>query len=231
MGTVTGTTRKKAGKKPAASRRSGRPPKAETARIRDRILDVAAVFFFTEGYGATSIEAIARRGRIAKRTIYSRFSDKAALFRAVVHRVVERLRPAHVEPLFEGKTTRDILHGLARVVLHASLSSEALALHRIVLAEATRFPELALIVSEQGSRQEAIRRIAGLLERDSRERDRKPKDSLFAAEQFLHMVTASPQRRALGLGQPMNTGELESWANSTVDLFLDGYRGQKTLKA
>ena len=99
---VTGIE-KKVRQKHTVPRSTGRPPKIETARIRDKILDVAAVFFFTEGYGATSIEAIARRARISKRTIYHRFEDKPALFRAVVHRVIERLRPPGAEHLFEGQ--------------------------------------------------------------------------------------------------------------------------------
>lgn len=206
-------------------RRTGRPPKDETQRIGDKILDVAAVFFFTEGYGATSIEAIARRARIAKRTIYHQFKDKPALFRAVVHRVIKRLHPPDVAHLFEGKSIEDILCGLAHAILNASLSSEALALHRIVLAEATRFPELALIMNEQGARREAVQRIANLLERKSGTTRGKPKNTLFAAEQFLHMVTASPQRRALGLGQPMSAKELDAWTKDTVTLFLKGYQG------
>ena len=145
---VTGTEKKSRTKR-IAPRSTGRPPKEETQRIRDKILDVAAVFFFTEGYGATSIEAIARHARISKRTIYHRFEDKPALFRAVVHRVIERLRPPGAEHLLEGQSIEKILPGIARAILNASLSPEALALHRIVLAEATRFPELALIMNDR----------------------------------------------------------------------------------
>lgn len=219
---VTGTTDKTKRTKRIVARSTGRPTKDETQRIRDKILDVAAVFFFTEGYGATSIEAIARRARIAKRTIYHRFKDKPDLFRAVVHRTLERLRPPDAGNLFEGAGIRDILVKLARAILRASLSPEALALHRVILAEATRFPELALIMNEQGMRREAITRIASLLEHAD---GNKPANALFSAEQFLHMVTSAPQRRALGLGQPMNAEELEAWAANTVTLFVDGYCG------
>ena len=98
-------------------------------------------------------------------------------------------------------------------------------MHRVILAEATRFPELALIMNEQGTRQQAIQRIAKLLEHEANLNRNKPKNTLFAAEQFLHMVVSSPQRRALGLGQPMSAAELDTWAKDTVDLFLKGYQG------
>src|SRR5580698_7303344 len=99
--------------KPQA-RRGGRPSRAQAARLRDKILDAAADVFFTEGYGAASIEAIAKRAHIAKRTLYSRFRDKADLFGAVVHHVVEHLRPANTEKLFQG-TGPEVLHHLAEV--------------------------------------------------------------------------------------------------------------------
>src|SRR5271170_4934576 len=123
----------------APRRRGGRPSQAQAARLRGKILDAAADVFFTEGYGAASIEAIAKRARIAKRTLYSRFRDKADLFGGVVHHVVENLRPSNTEQLFRGSGP-EILHHLAEVILHASLNPQALALNRLILAEATRFP-------------------------------------------------------------------------------------------
>ena len=47
----------------------------------------------------------------------------------------------------------------------------------------------------------------------------------FAAEQFLHMLVAGPQRRALGLGTPMTAAALDAWARDAVNLFLNGCRG------
>jgi AcrR family transcriptional regulator len=58
--------------------------------------------FLSLGYGATSIEAVARRARGSKRTFYHRFHDKPELFVAVVHRIIDRLRPPADFPLLEG---------------------------------------------------------------------------------------------------------------------------------
>ncbi|HET6307753.1 MAG TPA: helix-turn-helix domain-containing protein, partial [Rhodopila sp.] len=66
------------------NRRGGRPSREQAALLGDRILDVATELFLAEGYGATSIEAVAQRARISKRTFYHRFPDKAALFDAVL---------------------------------------------------------------------------------------------------------------------------------------------------
>jgi AcrR family transcriptional regulator len=202
-------------------RRSGRPPREQVVLLEDKILDTAAALFFSEGYGAASIDEIARRAQIAKRTLYARYENKAALFSAVVHRIIQRMRPQPqaTEDLFHGSSITDSLHHIAKVMLHAALSPEAVAMYRMVLAEATRFPELALIMNEHGARQEAIRRIAELLHRDAKI---SPPQADFAAEQFIVMVVTAPQRRALGLGTPMSKPELKEWIDNTVDLFVRG---------
>lgn len=214
----------RAAKKRGAPRRGGRPSLAEAERLGETILDVASELFLSEGYGVTSIEAIARRARISKRTFYSRFQDKAELFGAVVHRVVERLRPSGDAGLFEGGTIEEILIRLAQIILRAALTPQALALHRVVVAEATRFPELAAVVTEQGGSREAVRRISALLEGEAQAGHLALENATFAAAQFLQLVVALPQRRALGLGTPMTPAELDSWPRDTVALFLNGCR-------
>ena len=207
------------------ARHGGRPSQAAALNLRDRILEVATELFLTEGYGSTSIEAVAGRARISKRTFYHRFPDKAALFAAVVHRIIEQIRPPPGVPLLEGATLQEILRRLAGFILHAALSPQAIALHRLVTAESVRFPNLVRAVNDEGWSQEATALIGDLLARELRD----PRLTLalrsFAATQFLHMVVALPQRRIMGLGVPMTPSELDAWADDAVNLFLNGCRG------
>jgi len=221
---------KRAGKsRPAVTRRGGRPSRLQAEQIGEQILEVANALFFSQGYGATSIEAVAKRARMSKRTFYHRFRDKAELFGAVIHRLVERLRPPSATPqeFFSGGSIEAILERLARLILRAALSPPALALHRVIVAEATRFPELAAAVNQESARREAIRGIAGLLERETTAGRLGVANAEFAAEQFLQMVVAGPQRRALGLGTPMTESALDAWARDAVHLFLNGCRGAR----
>ena len=87
-----------------------------------------------------------------------------------------------------------------------------------------RFPELALVVSQSGART-GVDRIASLLEAYARTGAIRIGDARFAAEQFINMVLAVPQKRAVGLGETFAPAELERWARDTVALFLDGCRG------
>ena len=214
--------RRKAAK---AGGRGGRPSSADALRLRHRILEVATELFLAEGYGSTTIEAVAARAGVSKRTLYHRFDDKAALFAAVVHEIIQQIRPPADMPLIEGATLRDILCRLANMILRAALAPRAIALHRLVMAESGRFPELVRAVHADGSAREASTLIGGLLAQEFRDSRLSAANRAFAAEQFLFMVVTLPQRRAMGYGIPMTAAELEAWAGKSVDLFLDGCRG------
>jgi TetR/AcrR family transcriptional repressor of mexJK operon len=214
-----------AGKADVVSRRGGRPSKADAEQLAHRIVDAATELFFTLGYGATTIEAVAQRARVSKRTFYRRFENKSALFSAAVHRTIERLRPPANMPLLHGANLPETLRGLADLVLRAALSPPAIALHRLIVAESGRFPNLAAVATNQGASEEAIRLIADVLEREARAGNLTLDNATFAAQQFLHMVIAVPQRRAMGLGTPMTSTEVDAWARDVVNLFLNGCRG------
>jgi AcrR family transcriptional regulator len=205
--------------------RGGRPSRAAALQLRERILEAATALFLSEGYGSTSIDAVARRAGISKRTFYHRFEDKAALFAAVVHRIVEQIRPPPGVPLLEGATLHEVLRRLAGLILRAALSPQAIALHRLVTAESVRFPNLVRAVDQEGWVQAATKLIGDLLERELHDPKLSAELRTFAAEQFLHMLVALPQRRTMGLGVPMSAQELERWADRAVSLFLNGCRG------
>ncbi len=203
-------------------RKGGRPSLEAAGRIEARIVAMAREQFFAHGYGATSIETIARKAHISKRTFYARFQNKAAIFSAVVNELIGKVVPGNIDGLFEGASCETILQGLARAILAASLAPDTLALQRVIIAEATRFPELALVMNEQGARQDAISRIATLLARETRSGRLAVENPAIAAEMFLQLVIGVPQRRAMGLGTPMTQSELDDWAMRAVQLFLNG---------
>jgi AcrR family transcriptional regulator len=205
--------------------RGGRPSRADALRLRERILATATDLFLAEGYGSTSIEAVAKRAGVSKRTLYDRFDDKPALFTAVVHRIIEHIRPAPDVPLIEGETLADILRRLALLILSAALSPQAIALHRLVNAEAARFPELVRAVASDGATLEATQLIGNLLELKLADAKLGATRREFAASQFIFMVVTLPQRRAMGFGTPMTPAELDAWAVNVVDLYLNGCRG------
>jgi TetR/AcrR family transcriptional regulator, mexJK operon transcriptional repressor len=200
----------------------GRPTAEAAAQLETTILDAATAAFLADGYAATTIEAIARASQVAKRTIYARWSGKPALFRAVLGRLMAKwLSAAGDWPNTEDLETA--LNEAAANVLAVALTSEAVALNRLLIAESGRFPELPLMMQQTGA-SEGTARIAALLDRAVAHGILPKQDTLFAAEQFLHLVVAGPQRRALGLGRPLDEQQTQAWRKATVALFLSGIR-------
>jgi TetR/AcrR family transcriptional repressor of mexJK operon len=206
----------------AMPRKGGRPSREAAAMLGDKILDVATDLFLRDGYGAVSIEMVARKAGVSKRTLYQRFANKAVLFTQVVHRIIERLRPIDDTSLFEGNDLTKVLKRVAATILDAALTPNAIALYRIMVAEGGRFPDLALAVAKESAGPEAISRIGALLKREAAAGRITIKNSNFVAAQFLYMIIAIPHRRALGMGKPFSPAERAEWVNDTVHLFLNG---------
>jgi len=201
--------------------RGGRPSRMAAAQLRERILDVATELFLGQGFGATSIEAVAQRAGISKRTFYHRFRGKEELFEAVVRRLIERWLPPFDAALLEAPSLAEALQRVAEHMVRVALTPEALALHRMVVAEARRFPGLARILHELGAAS-GIERISRHFEQRTAAGELPAMDARFAAEQFMLMAVTGPQRRALGLGTPLSAPEIARWTAKTVRLFLDG---------
>jgi TetR/AcrR family transcriptional regulator, mexJK operon transcriptional repressor len=206
--------------------RGGRPSRQQSALLADRILDVAEKLFLGHGFGATSIEAVAKQAGISKRTFYHRFPGKERLFEAVVRRLIERWLPPFDTGLLSPPDLADALRSAAEYMLRIALTPEALALHRLVIHEAQRFPGLARIMYELGAAS-GIERIANHIEPRIASGELRPMEPRFAAEQFILSVVTGPQRRALGLGMPMSASEITEHAGKAVTLFLDGARAHQ----
>ncbi len=208
---------------PRRTGRGGRPRRDEAEAREARLLEVATAMFIERGFDATTIDAVAEAAGVAKRTLYARYSDKAALFAAVLHQLIERwLVPFSTFEADASMPLEAALTGLARHVLEASLRPEAIAVQRILSAQASRFPELARMGFEEGGLK-AVHTTAALLRRHVARGAIDVESPELAAEQFLSLVTGSSFRRAL-LGLPPDQDEIERRIKSGVSLFLDGAR-------
>jgi TetR/AcrR family transcriptional regulator, mexJK operon transcriptional repressor len=220
-------TRETSARTAFGSQRAGRPSLEDARELRNHILDVATELLLEDGYGSTSIEAIARKARVSKRTLYSRFADKPALMSAVVVRLIDRLRPPSTVRLIDGDGLEDKLVHVGSLILNAALTPRMLALQRLIIAESGRFPELAGSVAKAGGRQEALNLIADLLIRDGPRPETSREHALFCAQQMLQMIVSVPQLQALGLNTSTARIDPHQWAKNTIRLFLAGYLGRR----
>ncbi len=209
---------------PGQPRTGGRPTRAESARRLDHLLDVASGLFLEHGYGATTIEAVARAAGIAKKTIYRRFGDKPALFGAVLRRLSDRWLKGLGEVAVEDDALAPTLRAFARQVLDGAVSQEGRMLSAMIQAEARSFPQLAQGYYENGPGriQAALARFLAAQQEAGRLAIEEPD---VAAEQFLHLAIGGVHRRAmLGIGPAPDRAALDRRADFAVRIFLDGCR-------
>lgn len=205
-----------------ASRR-GRPRVGDIEELNEHILRVASEVFLRYGYDGTTIDAIASTARISKRTLYARYSDKAALFRAVLDELIERW----LIPIDRFRNSEDdlatTLAKLGDYLATFSLQEHSISINRIVISEAEQWPELGLLIIDT-AKKPAISMIEAILIRHQEEL--LDIDLGMAAEQFLSLMVDSLLRR-VHLGDKPTSQEIKRWVSASVNLFLRGLRRKK----
>ena len=79
------------------SRSQGRPPKEDSADIRQQIMESAVDLFANQGYAATSVREIADRVGVNPAMIHYYFGNKEALLHAALEHLLEPLAEAMAE--------------------------------------------------------------------------------------------------------------------------------------
>ena len=118
-------------------------PKAKLmARKRNAILAAAREVFLSQGYEGASMEAIAAAADVSIMTLYRHAESKEDLFSAVISLVCDPEHEAQWEAVMK-LPLRDILVVFGMAFQEKLASAETAALLRAVMAETSRFPELA----------------------------------------------------------------------------------------
>jgi AcrR family transcriptional regulator len=202
------------------TRRAGRPDRDAALLLSDRILDAARELFLSQGFAATSLQQIATVAGATKRTLYVKVGDKAELFGAVVHRLLdhERSTPRSDE---SDASTRTRLLAFGSDVLNAALSTDVLRLNRLLVAEAPRFPALADLMEKQmmGG---TTKRLADLLRDEIKRKRLALNDPQLSAQLLVATLIGMPQRAVLYGQAPWSRKRINEWVVGAVDMFLHG---------
>src|SRR5947209_11896109 len=128
------------------------------------ILRGARRAFLGAGFGAVSMDAIAREAAVSKATVYAHFNSKEALFGAVVADVAEQHFGGFTALELDPRDIEASLNTIARRFLDLVLSPEAIAVNRIIIGEVTRFPALSEVFWQAGPERNRAQ-IEGFLRR------------------------------------------------------------------
>lgn len=199
------------------------PPSSRRDRKRAQIVAAAKEIFFKEGYAGASMDQITARAGISKATLYAHFSSKEALLLEVVDDVLEPIRTA----MGDLPRDDDLDRWLVQVGCMASrllMSPDIIALQRLAIAEATRFPEIARAFDKSDA-EAAFNVVMPVIEAAITEGKLKTGKPEIALSHFFEMCFGKRLRDVLlGLAKVPNNDEIEGSVRRAVDAFMDGWR-------
>jgi AcrR family transcriptional regulator len=201
------------------------PTKREARRQdrRDTILNVAQCYFLEHGYAGTSMSGIAAELGGSKGTLWNYFPSKPALFSAVLDRVAKAYRARLSQLLDPGNALEPTLRVACLSLLTKVTSPEAIALHRLIVAEGRRFPELAQIFFDLAPMNTRLL-LADFLRGAMQRGQLRQADPVDAARALMSLTMSNSHHQMLmGQIEQPDPSQLEADVHFAVDLFLRAY--------
>lgn len=204
-------------------------------RSRAAVIEAARELFLRKGYAGTTMEEIAARAGLTKRTLYNNYADKDALFTEIVTDVM-----AYAEAFARG-LHQEFTVGVTAANLHANLDDlalrlalgimrpEVIALRRLLIGEARAFPALGATYFDRAPGQ-VLDALASGLEHLGEIGLLHVTDPGLAAAQFAYLVVGEPLDRAMLVGTVPPRAHVLARAREGVQTFLARYgatRGRK----
>jgi AcrR family transcriptional regulator len=202
-----------------AQPREQRTAKA-TAQM-DVLTNMAVDMFLDQGYEAVSLDTLIARGGGSRRNIDRHFGGKAGLFMAVIASTCEAqaapLKSLNI-PLSGNPAEALLLFG--RAVLDRVLLPPTLALHRLMIAESSRFPDLARTIWYSGHEQVTNILAAWITHQQMTGALRKGQPPILLARQFIDLAVADAQLRAqMGISAAVDRDDT---LKAAIETFLHG---------
>jgi AcrR family transcriptional regulator len=199
---------------PAKAARGPGRPTLSNEELLDRALDI----FLEKGFERTSIDAITAAAGMAKRTVYLRYGDKTALFKAALERAIEEwIVPVETLRAAETGDLEETLLRIGQILVANIMSPGGIRLMRITNAESGRMPEIGAYTYRHGT-EPTIAYLADLL---ARRLGLEPQGAHEAAVAYLYLVVSGPPTMT-AWGMSLDEATIEEHTRYGVELFLHG---------
>lgn len=190
---------------------------------RDAILEVAERSFREHGYAGTTMSGIAAEMGGSKGTLWNYFGSKELLFAAVLDRATSAFREQLTLTLNPKGPVETALGQFCAKFLAKITQPDSITLHRLVVGEAGRFPEMGRIFFERAPRktQELLACYIGMVMDQGKLR---ADDPLEAAQFLMGLCMArSHQMLLAGVRGTPSMSEVEHEVAGAVGIFLRAY--------
>lgn len=193
-----------------------------TDRKRAAIIEAAIDEFRAAGFDATSMDRIAARASVSKRTVYNHFPSKEALFAAILQQLWDASKAGDTPGYRADQPLRPQLIALLAQKLRLLNDEAFMSLARVAIAAGIHSPERARdMVARIGEREEGLTVWIRNAATDGR---LDTPDPAFAAQQLHGLVKGFAFWPQVTMGQPSLTAdEQKTIAESSADMFLARY--------
>lgn len=189
---------------------------------RAAIVAIARDAFLDHGYAATSMSTIAGQLGGSKGTLWAYFPSKEDLFAAVLDDVTASFRQSLDDTLRPDRDWHMTLRDFAQRFLMKMLNPDSMRLHRLIIGESGRFPEIGQIFFARGPRI-VMERLADYLRGRMDAGDLRPVDPMEAAMTLVQLTQLQHNLRLWGIIGLPDPAEIEAHADTVVDLFARAY--------
>ncbi len=189
---------------------------------REAILDVASRSFMDHGYAGTTMTAIATTLGGSKGTLWNYFPSKDLLFAAVLDRKTGAFREQLAIILNPQDDMETALRRFCAQFIDKITSPDAVALHRLVVGETSRFPEIGKIFYARVlERTQSL--LAGFLEDAMDHALLRQNDPLVAARQLMGLcMSGFYQQVLIGALDAATPAMIETDIEQAMATFMHG---------
>ena len=198
------------------------PSRKRLAARRQAFVAAAGEVFQKKGFAEATLDDVIALSGGSRQTLYELFGGKQGLFEAIVSDTCETIFQGLTPEKLAPRATDEVLKEVGTRYLAIVTSPACLSLHRLVVAEQPRIPEIAQRFWKLGpGRSRAF--LAEFFDRQIERGLLQMPDSRAGAEYFLDMLSGTVRLQCLiGLRQPPTPEEIEEIVQGAVAQFLHG---------
>ncbi len=198
-------------------------PVLKQGRKWDQVLEGARTVFMRDGFEGASVDDIVREAGVSKATLYSYFPDKRLLFLEVAKTECKSQADAAIANVEGSGSIREAMTVAAGRMVRFFTSDVGLQVHRIVVGESQRFPEIGQEFYASGPAM-VHEALIMFLEKGVAEGKLVIDDVELAANQFPELCKSGLHLELiLGLRERPTDEEIDRVIDGAVDMFLCKY--------
>ena len=187
-----------------------------------QVVGGAGAIFLRDGFAGASVDDIARAARVSKATIYSYFPDKTLMFQEAMRAEIARLHGSFTLDIDPGLSPHQAIPQIAAQAAEWMADPHRVSLCRVLLAEAPRFADLALLF--QDSLSQTLRNpVRAHLDRWADAGLLAIENTDLAARQLIGLSGADCSLHLLNMSQAASPAAIRANALDAAALFLRAF--------